>query len=308
MLFKDLLNKKYKTLSPAFDDLFELALKHQTHTGDLLLVNENASLSVSKSDDEPPTNKYFYELGWNLEGHSEQTNYNFIGEYVNEPIHDSKEYNSYYAEKSQDLNFREKLDHEAAFTMQFEMLIYLKIWEGETFIKKWYQLAKLIKGLDYDWSFRIKSRDPQKQGGITRDNALKNHIKPILSELIPQLGNSFMKCHKGQIRNAIAHSQYFFMGRDITFSNYIESNADHISHLNFEEWTDIFHETVVIFTLYNKLFGQVKEYYYQKSLPFKKKMEIRINWQLNPQPYTALEVLYTREFYKDWSPYYNKKS
>lgn len=87
MLFKDILNKKYQKLSPIFDDLFDMALKNQTNTGGLLFVNENASLSVGRSDEEPPTNKYFYEPGWNFEGHSGQTNYNFIGEYVKEPIY-----------------------------------------------------------------------------------------------------------------------------------------------------------------------------------------------------------------------------
>lgn len=305
MLFKDLLDKNYKLLLPYFDQLFDMVIRNQSHQGDLLLVHENASLSITKSKDDPPIVKYFYELGWNLEGHSEQTNYDFIGEYVREPVHNSVEYNKYYAEQSKDFKLKEQLDHELSFTMQFEMLIYLKIWEGETFIKKWYQLVRLIKGEDYDWSFRIKSHDPLKPGGYTRDKALKNYIKPILSEMIPELGGSFEKCHKGQIRNAIAHSQYFFMGRDFTLTNYVETNIEHVSHITFEKWNDIFHETLVIFTLYNMLSEKVKEYYCQKSLPFKKKIEVRINWQLNPNPYTSYEVLYTRDFFKDWSPYPN---
>lgn len=305
MLFKDLLDEKYKLLSPFFDELFETAIKNQTHRGDLLLVNENASLSVRKSNDISPRIEYFYDLGLNYEGHSEDTNYRFIAEYVNGANHNFKEYTKFYEEISLDEE-KDKIDHEVAFTMQFEMLIYLKVWEGETFIKKWFQLAKLIKGENYDWSFRIKSHDPEKQIGsrYTRDKALK-FIKPTLNELIPGLGDSFSKCHKSQIRNAIAHSQYYFWGRDVSFSNYIEDNPEHLTHLTFNDWTDIFHETLAIFGLYREFCNKVNNYYYKQAIHFRNKTEIRVNWLLHPNPYISYAVLYTRSFYKDWSPYPN---
>jgi hypothetical protein len=42
-----------------------------------------------------------------------------------------------------------------SYSIQMEMLIYLKIWEADLFIKKMYQLVRLNEGQAYDWHFGI---------------------------------------------------------------------------------------------------------------------------------------------------------
>lgn len=170
MLYKDILDSKYNKLLPHFQQLFELVLHNQSHSGDLLLIDQNAAISRGPDEHRGGDKKYYYEIGHNKENWSESTNYDFIGEYVTDAKHIYTEYAAYYAEHSKIIDQRDRMDHELAFTMQFEMLIYLKIWEGETFAKKWYQICRLLTGEHYDWTFHIKKHDPKNPGKLSRDD------------------------------------------------------------------------------------------------------------------------------------------
>ncbi len=307
MLFQEILNEKYKSLKPCFNDLFDLSIKNQTHSGDLLLVMENAVLGDEKDPDNPDNLKLYYNIGLDIEGHCESTNSEFIGAYVNDPNKISyQEYlklHQYSPERTKEID---QIAFDEAISIQVEMLIYLKIWEGETFLKKWYELCRLISGEDYDWHFKIQSSGQKVPGGLQRYDIFKTHIKEKLKKHIPQLYDSFTKSHKSQIRNAIAHSQYAILGRNITLNNFKKQNADHVNHLTFDEWVDVFHETIVLFTLYLEFFQRVKEYYYNLTKPFKLKKEIRVN-RFFPFSTSYLTVLHSREYFKDWSPYSNSK-
>lgn len=67
MLFKEILDERYTALSPLFNELFDLALKRQTHPGDLLLVLENGFLTEEPDPDHAGKVKMFYNIGPNME-------------------------------------------------------------------------------------------------------------------------------------------------------------------------------------------------------------------------------------------------
>lgn len=302
MLFNKILNEKDKILSPNFDELFNLAIKNQTHPGDLLLVMENAVLGSDEDPNNPANLRLYYNIGSDIEGHCEGTNHDFIREYVmgheNISYEDYLKLHEYSAERSKEID---QIAHQEAITIQVEMLIYLKIWEGETFLKKWYELCMLINAEDYDWHFKIKSPGRSDQGSLPRYKAF-NYVKDTLKDKIPQLYGSFLKCHRSQIRNAIAHSQYAILGRNILLNN--KNKDDDVGGISFNEWIDIFHETIILFELYLKFFDRVKEYYFELSTPFNLKREIRVNRKF-PSENSFLTVLHSREHFKDWSPYPN---
>jgi hypothetical protein len=55
MLFKNILDDKYRKMLPVFDQLLNMSLKNQPHDGDLLLVSENAGYDkdAEKADNLP---------------------------------------------------------------------------------------------------------------------------------------------------------------------------------------------------------------------------------------------------------------
>jgi len=305
MLFNELLVQKFNSLTPCFTKLFDLAVSNQTHPGDLLLVMENAWLSMKQDHDNGGNLKAFYNIGMDIDGHCQNTNYDFILQYVN-GTPDLK-YQEYLAKISFNAG-RSKEILEVTFgegiTIQVEMLIYLKIWEGETFIKKWYQLMRLVDGEDYDWHLSIKGFGGKVYGSLSRHEMFR-YIKEKLQKHVPDLYEVFKRTHRSQIRNAIAHSQYAILGRNIMLNNFEESKSDSLGGLSFDEWIDIFHETIELFNQYTKLFKKIRSYCFDKSLLVNKKAEVRVS-RKHPTINQFLTVLYTRDFFEDWSPYPNR--
>jgi len=304
MLFQDLILQTESELEEAFNRLFELANKNKIHPGDLLLAMEGAFLSEEEDFENPGTKELmqYYNIGDDMAGYCETTNYKFIAHYGNSA--DVASFEDY--KKAVNLGIEadtELKDVTVAeeLTIQIEMLIYIKIWEGETFLKKFYQLVRLVEGKGYDWHCSINGFGKAKPGSFSRRELLEQ-IKTGLKEYLPALSKGFEECHFPQIRNAISHSQYAILGRSISFNNF-EPDKDGSRHgVSFEEWTLIFHKTMAIFHLYTKLLRRIRQYCYDSSAEFRYKKEIQVVRHF-PKARTFYVVLYTRPHYMDWSPY-----
>lgn len=151
MLFNEVLKEKYQKLEPLFNELFALAIKNQAHPGDMLLVMENAMIRDEIDTEDPSKYHGHYNLGPGMDYHCETENHEFIKDYikstVNLPYHDYLKMHEYSQERSEEID---QIQKQESLTIQVEMLIYLKIWEGETFLKKMYQISRLINGDYYD--------------------------------------------------------------------------------------------------------------------------------------------------------------
>ena len=308
MLFKNILDDKYREMLPVFNQLLNMSLKNQAHNADLLLVSENAGYykEVEKADN-LPFKPDPYTTGPQMEGHSEDTHHKFIGQYIKGVSEFT--YDQYVKMVIYDpLRIKEidELVGKESMSIQIEMLIYIKIWESDAFIKKLYQLARLINGEEYDWHFKIKGHDKTDAGGQARSVLIRDYIIKKFKSTLPLFYQFLSNSYKFQIRNAIAHSQYAIIGRAITFNNYIEANSNSISHLTFDAWTDLFHEALVLYTLYHELFIRVNDIYHDESQIYEGEVEIKIN-RLYPVEITHYRTLYTRPFFKDWSPYKENK-
>jgi len=218
MLFKEILDVKYRALYSEFEKLYTLIIQNQTHEGDLLLVKLNAFYNPEvKTWNNVQEKMSPYMFGPNHEGHSEITHHDFIGHYVEHnmskiSLKDHLNSVVYAAERKKEID---RLNFEETISIQTEMLIYLKIWESDVFIKKFYQLTNLLQGLPYDWHYDLTKTPTENGTTASRSKILREKIRNKFLEPIPELYQSFKIAYTPQVRNAIAHSQYSILGMDI---------------------------------------------------------------------------------------------
>ncbi|SDM62469.1 hypothetical protein SAMN05421813_11757 [Daejeonella rubra] len=306
MLFKDILDKKTQELSKLFDTLHGLAGKNQTHPGDLLLVHKNAFFNPKVLTwDNIPEKLSPYVIGPNHEGHSAHTHHDFIGEYIKQnlsttPYEEYLQKQIYSKERKDEIN---KLQFEESISIQIEMLIYIKIWESDNFIKQLYEIVTLLNGEPYNWHFKIKETNRSAEGTGTRENIIRIKTRDRIKHIIPKLYDSFKRTYKTQIRNSIAHSQYSILGRNINLNNKIEGDAAHpLRNISFDEWVDIFHETIVIYSQLQRIMLEVNINYAHMSMEFDKQIEVRIN-RKDPLEEVQYLNLHYRSAFHDWGWY-----
>ncbi|GAB3642358.1 hypothetical protein [Spirosoma arcticum] len=304
MLFNNLLEEKENLLAPAFDQLFEMAKSNQAHNGDLLLVCTNGlykpevknwtGLDIELSP---------YSIGPDSEGHSESLHKNFINTYI-QAATSQISYETYlkdveWSEERQEEI--EKLTSHEEFSVQVEMLSYLKIWEADSFIKKFYQLVRLINSEPYDWHFKLSESGRDKLATGTRQEIIRKDVRNRFQYKIPVLYDAFQMAYKTQIRNSIAHSNYSFLQRNIHLNNYIEADEyAQLKNLPFDEWVDIFHTTIMIYILYSQLNNRINSYYVNLVNQNNGQVEVIIN---RKDPHVQQEIKrleHVHEHYWNW--------
>jgi hypothetical protein len=281
MIFQDILNEKNRSLQPEFNKLLELCEKNQTHYGDLLLVHQNGFYNPEVYTwNNIPEKLSPYMMGPGSEGHSENTHYEFIGKYItsNTLQQSSKDYLDSVKFDSNKIKQIKELEAEEAYSIQQEMLIYLKIWESDAFIKSFYQLSRIANGESYDWHFKIKENPSDTNAIGSRGEIIRNFIRDRFKPILPELYNSFEISYKSQVRNAIAHSQYIALGRHITLNNFDrQSKYNTLPSVSYDDWINMFHETILIYSLYNGLLTAIAKHYHHIAAINDNLFEVRIN-------------------------------
>lgn len=281
MLFKNILDDKTAKLQDEFDRLVDAAYKNQSHSGDLLLIQVNGFYNAETHKWTNIEKKLSpYMIGPGTEGHCEYQHHKFIGKYINKGISsqtydDYKNLHDWSEERAKEIN---EMAEQEADSIETEMMIYLKIWEGDAFIKKFYQLVRLSLGMEYDWHFSVgqSTRDTKATG--TRDVIIRKKIRDRLKDKYPTIYAAIKNAYKGQVRNSIAHSKYSVFGRYIHLNNFIEEDPySQIQVVSFDEWVDIMHDTLVIYTQQTRILNAIDEFYGIVSEKNDRLMEIRIN-------------------------------
>lgn len=310
MLFKDILDIKTKELQSEFDALFDNILKKQTHDGDLLLIRVNGFYNPEVHTWNNLKEKLSpYMIGPNKEGHSDYSHYEFIHNYRTQAISklSHKEYLTLHEWSPERKGEIDKLVSEESMSIQLEMLVYLKIWEADLFIKKLYQLTGLALGEPYDWHFSIAESSRDKQATGTRETIIRKKVRNRLEKEYPIIYKTIKNAYLTQIRNSIAHSKYSFLGRNIHLNNFIkEDKAAQLHSVSFDEWIGIFHDTMVLYNQIIRIFNSVDELYAKVAIENKLLMEIRINRQ-DPEEKTEYHLLKYRPEWKDWRWLINEK-
>ena len=227
MLFNDKLHEISAQLTPEFDRLFDTILENQVHPGDLLLIHENGFYNPDVHNWETPQKFNPYMFGPNDEGFSAYTHYEFIHDYRTQAVvgFSHTEYlDNLTKEPSEIAEEFQQLKSIEEQTIHLEMLIYLKIWEANLFIKRYYQFVRLFQGLPYDWHFKIAESNRDEDATGKRHVIIREEIRDKLKTAFPAIYQSFKTAYLTQVRNSIAHSKFSFQSRNIHLGNYIKSD------------------------------------------------------------------------------------
>ena len=303
MIFKEIITKKGKQLNSVFDQLFELVVKNQIHPGDLLLVNENGFYNPDVLNWNNLDRKFLpYTIGPNKEGHSEHVHYKFIDSY-RKTYECRISHDEYLKEIKWDTEKRKKIKQDTfqeELSIQLEMLVYLKIWEANFFIKRFYQLARLSNQEEYDWHFKIAESSRDKDCTGTRQEIIRKKVRNKFEKTLPPLYSSFKKSYNTQVRNSIAHSKYFFSSRHIHLNNFIIGDkSSQLKSLKFDGWIDMFHETMILYYEYIRFFNKVNSYYADIAKSNNNLIEVKLNMKV-PKEKVEYRFMEYRAKWKDF--------
>jgi len=251
MLYVHLIKKFQPKVRKAVRQLFANAYKHQTDEFDLLLILENGmkddllferNKRVSRSQRISP-----YIIGPHYQYYAEMTQYDFYDIYrkLNTKNNNRKSYLK---------KIRGNRSSEAQYSIatQIELMQYLKLFESNRFLERLYKLVQLSNGNNYPWSYQIKKND-------SRSKIILNDIRDKSKTKSPLFYNLMKEIYLSQIRNAVAHSQYFILSIDINFLNYEPKKHAPLYFVKIEDWEDRFHKLV---SFYNEFIHCLKLYDY----------------------------------------------
>ncbi|MGI4737215.1 MAG: hypothetical protein ACRYG7_18770 [Janthinobacterium lividum] len=257
MLFIDQIQAKDSELRPEFERLFALAIINQSHPGDLLLLLENGTYNPEVLE-YAGANLNPHVIGPGTAGWSYMTHYKFINMY-RQRVYESTyvEYLAKIAElvAKQDWSTRDKLEEAEAISIQLESLIYLKIWESDFVIKRFYEFARILSGESFDWHFKVTPATGSKKDPSTgtRQGIIREKVRDKVRSVSDVLYTSLFTAYKSQVRNSIAHSNFSIQSRYIHLNNFDPQDLGaQLKTVSFDDWVAMFHHTLA---LYNGLIG-----------------------------------------------------
>ncbi|EMR04679.1 hypothetical protein [Cesiribacter andamanensis] len=272
MVFQDLLDAKQADIAPGFERLVNDALANQSHKGDFLLVCCNGTYDPDINNYSGVEPRMPYRIGGGSEGMSAGLHYKFINNYMTSSMY-QQSYAGYLEIIGQPANNDEesallaKVLNQEEIVIQLEMLIYLKIWEADSFIKRLYQITRLAFGEPYDWHFKIEGIRKQKESDSTgtRQSIIREKVRDRLQKAYPEVYECIKNGYITQIRNSIAHSNYSFLDRHIHPNNFTKTDpASQLQFITFNDWVNMLHETIVLYTLLIESSRAIHKYYVEK--------------------------------------------
>ncbi|MEK6480150.1 hypothetical protein WJR50_21585 [Catalinimonas sp. 4WD22] len=265
MLIVEELNRLHPEVEAAVAQLFQKAYENQQHEQDLLLAIENAAYDKSLEGNSLRLSPYVIGpqgIGW-----AYKAIYDYLKSYEDSYIVDNDIIKS--NTKSGDTKQIREWEEQESIAIQLGLYAYLKFWESDYIIRHFYQLTNLACGEPYDWHLNF---DEEKSRQKTVRVKIRNRLQSISPLFYDLLRNSY----KPQLRNAIAHSLYYFIGSTIHFMNYGTNPGDDLNVLKFDELRTYLHYT---FLLFNEIIGQRLKWhktYGDKALKESEKLEILI--------------------------------
>ena len=286
MLFAEKLTELDTILVPEIDRLFQLALDNSAHENDLLLwfvhgfYNPDALIW---NENHPDNILNPHSIGFGKEGLSEFDHYEFIHTYRTEFLaqvthEELLEQVAYVAGDDEHNAIRDRITKQEQLIVQLEMLVYLKIWEADMFINRFYQLTRILSGEAYDWYFKIRATNRDEDCTGNRHDIIRlqirDKVRPISQVLYDFIKNSYLT----QIRNSISHSNYSFLGRNIHPNNFVEGDrASSMKALPFDDWGNMMHHTMILYNQNIRLKDMVHNHFRDITLANDNCIEVYVN-------------------------------
>ena len=283
MIFNDLIQELNEDVRNAVDELFNAAWTNQSHPQDLLLVDQHGYFcNVLASVPENP-----YVIGPGEIGFGEDTFYKFVDWYRKSHVCDKIKF-------EEQIQKDEKLQNQEELVVQLEQSIYLRFWEASSLLKKYCQLSALACGKPYDWHLNIPV-DSRQRG--SKSEFIRKKIRNQIKDICPRFYELVKSNYISQIRNAIAHSQFYIIVRGMDFLNYSKDPAAHApcKGLTFDQWYRMFHTTLLLHNETIRAFSEYREHYKRKTLKDGNRISILITAPDSPAQYENLGILHHRD-------------
>lgn len=214
MLRSTSINKYEIDIRPGLQELFNLCRTNMLHAGDLLLCQQNGFIDYGGY---PCVG--LGEEGLNCMQKINSISMAGIGEITDDDNYFTKHGNAFF----QGVSEFEKGIHREKST-------YQDIWENAYFIRIFTQIVNVLNKCSYDWNLDISKLPPNGKSKHIREQIIQR-LNPA-----PKFQQAIKIAYVGQIRNAIAHTQYHCIQGGILYDNYESDKYATLQGLSFEQW------------------------------------------------------------------------
>jgi hypothetical protein len=251
MIYEETLEKYNDSVKDAVDELFSNSFTNQRNDTDLLLVFQNALKNNHPEETLKRLNITNFQIGPDFIGFRYNSFYKFINAYRDKVFKKTDQ----KAELEKDPFERDYIYHNL---IEQELLIYLKFWESDLILRRLYNLTRLARGEEYEWIYDQSFFN-------ARRKLVKEEIQKDLDRISPKFNALIEEIYSRQIRNAIAHSQYYLLYDSINLTNKDENPHYILGSISYDDWEILFHKTILF---YNYLISNTNEYSekYQKDV------------------------------------------
>jgi len=256
MIFEEIIHQYNDGIKEAVDELLINAYENQKNNTDLLLVLQNGLKKDYPVETLERLNITPYQIGVDIIDFRYHSFYDFINVY-RENVYKKAEHKSELEKNSFDRNY---IYH---YHIEQELLIYMKFWETDLILRRLYNLSRLAQGIEYFWEYNQTFFNARRM-------VIKDEIQKDLEDISPKFFNLINEIYSRQIRNAIAHSQYYLMYDCINLTNIDESIYYKLNTISYDDWEILFHKNIL---LYSHLIRGFNEY----SLKYQEQVEKKQN-------------------------------
>src|SRR5690606_19576644 len=129
--------------------------------------------------------------------------------------------------------FKEEFTRDSTISIGIELMIYSHIWESKPFLRQLKKLANLCESVEYDWSVSIPE--------MGKHDFIRNNIRDVFRNSNLDLHNVISNGFHTSLRNAFAHSDYYFQFENhIIYLTNSKGAAWEIDSISFNDWTKRF--------------------------------------------------------------------
>lgn len=230
----------------AIDELWDAAFKNQKNENDLALILANGSMNNFPEETLKRLKITNYQIGHDFVHFRYNTFFDFFMQYKG--LRDEDEYQLIH----------DKQLHNETMT-QMQLLAYMKFWETDLILKRLYNLARLSQGKDFMWNVSQKELNE-------RRTLVKDEIQNPVKDLCPHFFDFIESVYSRQLRNAIAHSQYYILYDSINLTNKEESKYYELDSITFEKWDEIFTKVILMHNHMINNFNKNHDFFARKSI------------------------------------------
>lgn len=197
----------------------------------------------------------------------------------NEALTDSDRSNFYidFLEKNYTFSNQDKRIEDDTYRFFIELMIFTHFWESKYIINLLAQIAGITIGEEFDleiykkhpyYDYDLKNPSTTKKSNVKIYKYITERIKKKFINSNLKIGQLFPKLYNSQIRNAFAHSDFYFSDSEkkIYFKNYKPNKNHSIESITFDEWTERFCYTFLFSYLLEKKMKMDYETFAEESI------------------------------------------